>query len=320
MRTESESEAGVQMKQTACSEDRIEILSVSLLDEARQLVEQFRTISRRLDIQIGWHYLLDFSWIARQLQPGPEMQVMDAGAGWGTMQWWLAEQGVDVISVDRSSRSELPYLFRRYYRISGLREEDLEPLSKPGLRDFLPPLSPKRWRLYPAKLAVSFGRLRSSEPEPVSDGGTIVVYNQDLTSMPDIPDASLDAIVSVSALEHNSPDGLRVVVEELMRVLKPGGRLIATLSAARDEDWFHQPAKGWCYTETTLRDIFNLSADCPANYDRYDELFQALCANDELRTNLAPVYFTSGDNGMPWGRWNPMYQPVGIVRQKQATA
>jgi len=53
MRTESESEAGVQMKQTACSEDRIEILSVSLLDEARQLVEQFRTISRRLDIQIG---------------------------------------------------------------------------------------------------------------------------------------------------------------------------------------------------------------------------------------------------------------------------
>jgi SAM-dependent methyltransferase len=299
-------------------EDRIEILSVSLLDEARPLVEEFRALSRRLEIQIGWHYLLDFVWIAQQLRPVPNLQVMDAGAGWGTMQWWLAERGVNVISVDRSSRRDLPYLFRRNYRVRGLREEDLATLSRPGLPDFLPPLAPGRWRRYPEKLAAAFGRLRSSEPEPPSDGGTVVIYNSDLASLPGIPDASLDAVVSVSALEHNQPEELRVVVAELMRVLKPGGRLIATLSAARDEDWFHRPAQGWCYTEATLRDIFALSADCPTNYDRYTELFQALRASEELRTGLAPVYFTSGENGMPWGEWNPEYQPVGIVRQKAA--
>ncbi len=134
--------------------------------------------------------------------------------------------------------------------------------------------------------------------------------------MPDIKTHSLDAIVSISALEHNSPEELRAVVQELMRVLKPGGKLFATLAAVKDQDWFHQPSKCWCYTEATLRDIFKLDSGCPSNYEYYDELFVFLRDCAELRDNLTDVYFKSGDNGMPWGLWVPKYQPVGVVKGK----
>ena len=134
--------------------------------------------------------------------------------------------------------------------------------------------------------------------------------------MPDIADGSIDGVVSVSALEHNTPEGLRACVAELMRILKPGGKLVATLGAARDRDWFHKPSRGWCYTEEGLRSIFDLPAECPSNYDRFDQLFTELRTCSELQDNLAEFYFASGDTGMPWGKWDPQYQPVGVVKVK----
>lgn len=295
--------------------EHLEILSGELLLNQSACIQEFQKLSRHLEIGLGWHYLLDLCWAAQEVDPVSGMQVVDAGAGMGIMQWWLAEQGVDVISVDRLSRRHLPEPFRQCYRVQGLREEDLAPLPRPGLRGFLPPLSPRRWHLYPRKLATSL-RQWHSKSEAASDSGTIFIYNQVLASMPDIPDNAVDAVVSISALEHNPPDELRACVTELMRVLKPGGKLIVTLSAAKEHDWFHEPSQGWCYTEATLRDIFDLSTDCPSNYDHYDELFEALQYSRELRDNLADFYFKSGNNGMPWGVWDPRYQPVGIVKVK----
>jgi hypothetical protein len=101
-----------------------------------------------------------------------------------------------------------------------------------------------------------------------------------------------------------------------MRVLKPGGLLLATLGAARDADWFHEPSRGWCYTEASLRSLFSLAEDIPANYSHYDELLRDLKNCSELRDNLADFYFRSGDNGMPWGKWDPRYQSVGVCKQK----
>lgn len=293
----------------------LEILSVELLLHQIAYIQEFQEVSSHLKIGLGWHYLLDLSWAAQQLSPVPGMRVMDAGAGAGIMQWWLAEHGADIISADRLSRFDLPDRFRQRYRVQGLRKEDLALPSRPGLRGFLPPRSPRHWHQYPQKLAATLRQWRGKS-EIVPGSGTIFIYNHDLSSMPDIPDCSLDAVVSISALEHNSPTGLRTCVGELMRVLKPGGKLVATLGAATDHDWFHEPSQGWCYTEVTLRDIFDLSTDCQSNYDRYDELFEALRNCRELRDNLADFYFKSGNNGMPWGNWDPRYQPVGVVKVK----
>lgn len=294
----------------------IEILSVSLLDSHRRIVEEMRQISEQLSIGLGWHYLLDLSWGAHMLQPFPGEQVMDAGAGKGVMQWWLAAQGLTVLSVDLNSRADLGLRFRAWCPVQGLRPNDLKRFSRLEFRDFLPPRRLWQWHRWPGNVCKALSRITGKEPTPPYGRGTVTIYNQDLANMPDIPDSSVDAVISISALEHNEPRALRGVVKELMRVIKPGGKLVATLGAAKEQDWFHEPSRGWCYTEATLRDIFDLPAECPSNYDRYAELFEALRDCADLRDNLADFYFKSGNNGMPWGIWDPKYQPVGVVKTK----
>lgn len=297
--------------------DRLEILPTDLLDQARPLVEDFRRLARKLDVSLGWHYLLDLPWAAQQLAPFiPETRILDAGGGTGAMQWWLAGRGVDVSSVDRRDRSDLGVRFRAWCHVRGFRPDDLRPFpskSRPSVRALLPP---KRVWNWPRKLTRTVTMINFKEPTPAEGCGTVTIYNQDLKYMPDIEGDSLDGVVSISSLEHNNPNDLQDIVKELMRVLKPGCKLIATLGAAKEHDWFHEPSQGWCYTESTLRDIFGLAPDCPSNYKCYDELFAELRNCAELRKNLPHGYFKSGNNGMPWGEWDPQYQPVGVVKVK----
>lgn len=288
------------------SEDRIEILDSSLLHEHRPLVEELRQLARSLRLEFGWHYLLDLTWIISQLKTIERQRMMDAGAGMGVMQWYLAEHGATVISVDRQSRLELPRRFRERYQVDGLRQQDAPKAGPSGasvrkikgsIRDLLDG---------------NFDRTAQKKEA----AGQVFFYNQDLKQLTDLADDSLDAVVSVSALEHNSPEDLNIVVKELMRVLKPGKPLLATLGAARDADWFHLPSKGWCYTEATLRSCFDLSISARSNYSQYDELFKSLRECNELKANLASFYKQSGDNGMPWGVWDPQYQVVGVCKVK----
>ena len=289
--------------------ERIEILSVDLLDSRAGLVEEFRTTARKLGLELGWHYALDFAWIASHLGEPSGKRILDAGAGTGVLQWWLADKGAEIVSVDRTDRTDLSCRFRMAYDVRGLRPEDLSPT----------------WRLVPLRLldrsrsiggkiggAAKAAITTFIEPMSSKASGKVIFYHQDLSSMPDLPDGSFDAIVSVSALEHNRPDTLQGTVKELLRVLKPDGLLLATLAAAKDQDWYHEPSKGWCYSDESLRRIFALSGSAWSNYQDYDLLFAKLFDCAELRENLPSEVFESGDNGMPWGNWDPKYQPVGV--------
>jgi SAM-dependent methyltransferase len=292
--------------------EKIEIPSVQLLERQREVVNKLWDVSRATRVEPGWHYLLDLAWIAENLGAVEGKQILDAGAGMGLMQWYLIEQGAaEVISADRGSRYDLPLVMRSRYKVSGLRSGDLGPA----------------WNVLKGNVsrASGFGKLvyflrglvaivLIALPKRFS--GKVLIYNQDLTGMPDIPDNSLDAVVAVSALEHNTPEGLQKVVTEIMRKLKPGGQLLATLCAGKDKDWFHEPSHGWCYTDATLRRLFDLPEDTSSNYARYDELLNSLKNSTELQEKLAKIYFQSGDNGMPWGKWDPQYQPVGVCKVK----
>jgi SAM-dependent methyltransferase len=294
-------------------EDRIEILSAKLLDQQRPAAESLKSLARSLNIGLGWHYLLDLSWILDCLGGTRGKYILDAGAGTGLLQWYLAGKGARVISVDRVSRADLALRFRARYRVRGLRLSDLDPASAVFRKNLASARGARR----------IFTALRGAAAQvvialPKAALGEVVLYNQDLTHMPEVPDNSLDAVVSVSALEHNTPDGLQKVFVELMRVLKPGGVLLATLGAARGKDWFHEPSKGWCYTDGTLRRLFDFQKFTSSNYESYDELFTALKNCAELRDHLADFYFRSGENGMPWGKWDPQYQPVGVCKVKMA--
>lgn len=293
-------------------DEKIEILPVELLDQNRSILEELKRVAGGLRLEFGWHYLLDLTWIIQQLGEVPGKRIMDAGAGTGVMQWYLAEHGAEVTSVDRASRAALPLIFRSQVQVEGLRKDDLHPAGKTILENF--ESASKRnlkagikaiWR------DIACLALRPNSP------GRVLIYNQNLANLVDIPDNSLDAVVAVSALEHNTPEWLEKVLKELMRVIKPGGVLLATVNAARDQDWWHEPSSGWCFTDGSLKKLFELPQDVPSNYQRYDELFAALSNCSELRDNLAGFYFRSGNNGMPWGKWEPKYQPVGIRKIKR---
>ena len=296
--------------------ERIEILPVDLLEQNRPVVGELKRLAGSLGLEFGWHYLLDLTWILSLLGDLEGLQVMDAGAGTGVLQWYLAGSGARVISVDRLSREALPLRFRRRFRVQGLRGEvDLSPSGRAFLRNFRRPVAGSWLRKLAVRLAAQARDARGWLSQSTGTG-SVLIYNQDLADLADITDDSLDAVVSVSALEHNTPAGLQVVTRELMRVLKPGGMLLATLTAGKDQDWWHEASSGWCYTDESLRRLFDLSPDTPSNYDRYDELFDALVNCAELRDNLASFYFSSTDKGLPGGVWDPQYQPVGVCKIK----
>lgn len=291
-------------------QEKVEILSVALLQKEKQRVIELKKLAGRLGLEFGWHYLLDLAWILSQLDKIADQTIMDAGAGVGIMQWYLAEHGAQVLSVDRGSRAHLAGKFRRNFSVSGVREGDLLPLTAVTASRRPVQLARQAWGR-----ARGFGREIFTSASAKTPNGEVLIYHQDLQDLVDIPDQSVDAVVAVSSLEHNPPDDLRAVVAELMRVLKTGRPLLGTLGAAK-QDWFHEPSHGWCYSEATLLSAFDLPVGTPSNYSEYDQLFRELRECGALRDNLASFYFRSGDNGMPWGIWDPQYQPVGVCKVK----
>lgn len=307
---------------------KIEIISVDILDRQRPLVDELKQLADSLKLEFGWHYLLDLTWIINELGPVKGKQIMDAGAGVGVMQWYLASHEAQVISVDRVSRAALPLRFRTHFHVDGLRKEDLLPSFQVVSNNIkkknsnIQKQSSTRRLITTGRDALAYTRLKIANTIPRFDhrqsGGRVTIYNQDLVHLEQIKDSTLDAVIAVSALEHNTPQGLEQVVNEMMRVLKPGGVLLASLNAARDQDWWHAASSGWCYTDSSLRKIFHLPTNTPSNYKHYDKLFTALLNSTELSDNLASFYFQSGDNGMPWGEWDPKYQPLGICKVKSS--
>jgi len=139
----------------------------------------------------------------------------------------------------------------------------------------------------------------------------------DLRQLP-LESESVDAVVAISSLEHNDVAALTEITVGLFAAVRPHGALVATVGGARDNDWFHEPSHGWCMTEGTLRRAFHLDSGASSNYERWDDLFEKLRNSQTLRDGLADFYFASGANGMPWGRWDPQYQSVGVARWRDA--
>ncbi len=110
--------------------EKIELLPVELLDQNRSLVVELKKLASSLGLDFGWHYLLDLTWTISQLGSIENRRILDAGAGTGILQWYLAEHGAQVVSVDRFSRSLLPVRFRRRYRCQGLRPTSVRPMDE----------------------------------------------------------------------------------------------------------------------------------------------------------------------------------------------
>ena len=134
-----------------------------------------------------------------------------------------------------------------------------------------------------------------------------------------IPSGSIDAVVSVSAVEHNKIAKLDGIFEEFNRVLRPCGKLVVTASASATDDWYHEPSKGWCFSEDTVRDAFQVPSDTPESFSNYESVMRAYKESKELEERMSWFYFSTWRNRMPWGIWNPQYVARAVVRTKPTT-
>ncbi|WP_243544261.1 class I SAM-dependent methyltransferase [Pseudodesulfovibrio tunisiensis] len=283
--------------------DCIDIFPLELLQLRPDLKQEVLSAVDRFTPGIGWHYLLDLTWLLQEVEALPKGSlILDAGAGNGLMQLLLAMRGYKVLSVDFAPRRPS----EAFRSVADIRIFEDRTFSN----EYITHLK-QTYNMAETCDATNEASLR----ECLNSDADIVYWRADLSDLSALEDNAVDSVVSVSALEHNSPEGMAACARELERVLKPGGAMHVTISGSDREDWFHEPSRGWCYCEQSIIDLFRLKSP-ESNFGRASDLFEELRQGDGLREHLAPFYFQSGNNGMPWGRWDPQYFPLGVRKCK----
>jgi len=302
----------------------IELLSPKLIEQYPTIVRELDDLQKTLGLDIGWHYILDLIWILKIIKPSQGMRIVDAGAGKGVLQFVMAERRASILSVDFNYRRfSLP--LRLGYEIgysgnSHLEHPYLEHLSRRH-QD-----ASNRLRFLRSQvLRVLYASVRHTRAGLSAPGnwlmrrigrrnpGNIIVCTCDMVKMDKITSGSVDAVVSLSAIEHMAPEDIKKAYKEFWRIVKPGGRIALTTNASKSQDWYHQPSKAWCFSESSIRELFQLREQATSNWGIYPEIMGQIRNSRELRNRLSPSYRLSGQNGMPWGEWQPSYLPVGIM-------
>lgn len=294
-----------------------------LATDSFRFVERFLTKTRRWNI--GWHYVTDLAWIVSKARSWPKnAKILDAGGGAGPTQFLLAEMGFDVTNIDLS----LPSASRPYISRYGLTRTQLDSYVPTEYVEHLRgfgsmPLSLARLKQVAKKSGAAefvWGELYVKRHErwrgeqidlagrPI---GTLRWIVGNLCACPEVPSEAYDAVVSLSALEHIPTELLPAAVAEIRRISKPNANWAVTTSGTnRSSSWFHEPSKGWCFSEKDLAGIFG--AMPTAGQVSADAALEAYRNCGYLKAHMASFYRRSGNNGMPWGKWDPQYVPVGI--------
>ena len=195
---------------------------------------------RRAEIESGKH--LEYPWAIVHGDFKPGMRVLDAGCGRGVLQYYLGRKGCKVSGCD----------------IDGFRSRRLLKLQRLAAGLGVAPQPDLTSRL--RRNGRSFGVDVDYHIEPM----------QRLTW----PDATFDRVCSISVLEHIQPqEEQKKAVQELVRVLKPGGLLILTLDYSEKPgsklDAF-TPADverviGWSGLKTVDKPVY----EAPGGWERY---------------------------------------------------
>ncbi len=284
---------------------KIELLGPALLNNHR-LLHRVKDIEKRLVLDLGWHYYLDLIWCRKQLPDDVKgLTILDAGAGRGLMQWWLASEGATVISVDKGMQhGAVPRRFRQWCEVEGFRPGELEPHNDPlNLISFLPPRYLRGWAKKIRKTGMLTRRRKGRVQilrHALDDPGLSAVLADGVSWK--LPTLKVDHVISISALEHNSVDTMEASIANLMGCIKSGGKLIATVCASRDIDWYHDFYNAQCLTIETLMRLLRVSGreNFTTNWSKFDAIFDAVVNCQMLRERTR--------------HWNPTYQPVGIVK------
>lgn len=292
--------------------NKLELLDTNLL-----LTEEFKIVQYWLKVyraEVGWHYLLDLTWQLKEILKMNlplKATIIDAGAGNGMMQFILASLGYNILSVDFNNR-KIP---KRFSKIFNIKNENNKFFKNEYINHLANIKSNKKnyslnLRILNHRFIYEYIKTR------FVPYGNIKYITADFSNLDFIFDNSIDAIVSTSAIEHNkSIEKLKMSVNEFDRILKKHAPMIITTSATNEASWWHEPSKGYCFSEFELKNIFNLS-DCQSNFKTYKKVLLDIKNSDFLKAKMPSYYINNPNCGMPFGKWDPKYVPVGIIKYK----
>lgn len=326
-------------------QDKIEILDTVLLEDKSKINE----IDHWLNVfnwPNGWHYDLDIIWALKsieELKLPKGSTIIDAGAGIGMTQFILASRGYNVISLD-FTRRKIPRFAGGIFTIESV-DTDLgdyqheymsfmthgqskasvtRSAKKSGLNRLRKIFNPKllyRHIYYNVYKLTNYMQERFNlfymleKIKEHSQFGKITFLRGTFNSIP-LNDNVADALVSISAFEHNTYEDMPGSIREFKRVLKPGAPMYITTSASENEDWYLKPPKAWNFSQKTLSAWFNIPND-KISFN-YREVFENIKNSKILKKRMSPYYKLSGDNALPYGNLKEAkYLPVGILKIKE---
>ena len=310
--------------------DIIELLDIGLLED-KELLKEIDHWLEVFNWPNGWHYDLDIIWVVKQLENNnilPGATILDAGAGYGMAQFLLAARGYNIISLDFTQR-DLPKKARGIFDME-IIENDLGSYKSEYMEYMTYGKSAKKFihtlksvpkaLLHPIKVIRYLNKINNilksyienynEKKKNHSEFGKIQFLRGTFNDMP-IEDKAVDALISISAFEHNAYDDMPSSINEFNRILKNDGIMFITTSAARDKDWYQEASKGWNFTKETLSNWFNVSNE---NIDfNYDSKYSRICNSKKLSDRLGDYYKNKNNLTIPNGDIkNIEYIPVGI--------
>lgn len=325
-------------------QDKIELLDVGFLEDKKKL----REIDHWLKVfnwPNGWHYDLDIIWALKNIEDlclPRGATIIDAGAGLGITQFILASRGYNVISLDFTKR-QIPRFAKGIFTIecvdTDLGDYQHEYMSfmtygqsKAGNSGSVKRNKLNRLRkiFYPKLFYRNISCIvyifanyihnrfnlfyLSEKIRDHSQFGKIIYLRGTFNSIP-LDDNVADALVSISAFEHNTYEDMPGSILEFKRILKPGAPMCITTGASENKDWYFKPPKAWNFSQKTLSTWFDIPND-KISFN-YREVFERIKNSKILNKRMSLFYKVTGDNALPYGNLKEMkYVPVGILKIK----
>ena len=232
----------------------------------------------------------------------PGATILDAGAGQGVTQYLLAARGYNVVSLDFSPRTK-PGRSVGIFNIQGDGVSDINyqhpymniisfgvdssvgmaaRLRSATLRKVI--LLPQRAIRYAiSSLFYIFERFLRSH-----GAYGVITYVRAPFHEVSLVSESVDAVISISAIEHADINLFHANIKELSRLLKPGAPLLLTTSAASSgESIFHEKSSGWCFSLSALKGYF---PGCDVAFD-VEGCARSLIESDVFIDRLNPYYY-----------------------------
>lgn len=282
-------------------------------------VEKFLRETGRTEL--GWHYITDIVWMYQRFKGWDRnFRILDAGGGGGPIQFLLAEMGFNVTNVDLHL-PPVPASYRHRYRTTRSLLASFVPTKYNDFLENFPAIRLRNRLIEWIRRTSFFQNLKANRYARLHDkwranSGLAVKTGEihwvvgNLCNMPEIANGTFDAVVSLSAWEHIPIALLNSALKEIRRVLKPEARWAVTTSATETADTkYHEPSLSQCFSEEDLKQFFGAS---PASSETSLAILKKYQNCTYLQQHLAAFYKNSGKNGMPWGKWDPQYIPVGL--------